>query len=183
MKLLEPFKVICENKLPFVYWILFTIIAGQSGIILASIVGLYKDNQGIYVSLLSSYYNGDFYTYSITLLSSMIGLVFTDFITNNKQNYKQIKLSTVLVGAILLIFASITYPFLSKEKFEVTQLIVYIASIFLSIYFYTLLKLDKSRLEFEELKDIHYGEEDDEMVRQMTEKSKNLTDDGSGNKI
>ncbi len=183
LKFLEPLKVIPENRLPFLYWILFTIIAGQSGIIIASIVGIYKDNQSLSNMLLLSYNNGDFYTYSIALLSSMIGLVFTDFITNNKQQFKQIKLNTVVIGAIILLFSSLTYPFLSKVKFEFTQLCVYFASIILSIYFYTLLKLDKSRLEFNNIKDIPYNEEDDENVRQITENSDKLNDDGSGNKI
>lgn len=183
MKFLEPLKVIPENRLPFVYWVLFTIIAGQSGIILTSIVGIYKDSKSISDMLLVSYYNGDFYTYSIALLSSMIGLVFIDFITNDKQNFKQIKLNTVIIGALIVIFSSVTYPYLSKENFEFTQLLIYIISIILSIYFYTLLKLDKSSFRFKNIEDIPYNEKDDEIVEQITKDSNDLTEDGSGNKI
>lgn len=183
MKFIEPLKLLKSNKLVFKYWLLFTIIAGQSGIILNIIIGSYKDDRSILDSLCISYFNGDFYTYSIALIASMIGLVYIDFISENEQHFKKLKLTTVITGSLLLFFASITYPFMSSTEFEFTQLIVYILSIALAIYFYALLKLEDNYEEYIHLSDIPYDKEDDNQVKEITENTEELITDKKGNKL
>ncbi len=183
MKFIEPLRLIKANDLPFKYWLLFTILAGQSGIILNIIIGVYRDNESIWCILEDSYLNGEFYTYSIALLSSMIGLVFLDLISADSQHFRQIKLNTIIIGALLLGFSAVTYPFMSKGDLEWTQLVIYILSISLAIYFYALLKLEENHKKFEHLYDIDYSKADDDTVDNIKKSAETTNTDKKGNKL
>lgn len=192
--LIKPFKVICNNPPTFLIWFLFTILAGQLGIIFNIIIRYINGGYSFYQTIYLDSINGSFYTYSIALLAAALGPLFIDLISNLSSKFKIIKVFTIIILMLTLIFASIFYTSTqSKNNIRniegltlVTdgwQLLFLLLSVIISIYAYSVLRLDLNSRYFDDIKDKNYAERDDREVVKLSNKSNLVTDDLKGNKL
>ena len=107
--LIKPFKAIYKNPPIFLIWFLFTILAGQLGIIFNLIIRYINGGYSFYQTIYLDSINGSFYTYSIALLAAALGPLFIDLISNSDSKFKIIKVFTIIILMLTLIFASIFY--------------------------------------------------------------------------
>lgn len=107
-KLLLPLQVVKEEKGTFFLWFLFTIIAGLIGPIINAVNRCAMGNETLLSSLDKDCENGTFYTFSIVLIASSIGLLFIKLI-NEKIQFKNRKLYFVAICIFPMFFAGIFY--------------------------------------------------------------------------
>lgn len=107
-KLLLPLQVVKEEKGTFFLWFLFTIIAGLIGPIINAVNRCAIGNESLVSSLEKDCENGTFYTFSIVLIASSIGLLFIKLI-NEKIQFKNRKLYFIAISIFPMFFAGIFY--------------------------------------------------------------------------
>lgn len=192
--LIKPFKVICNNPPTFLIWFLFTILAGQLGIIFNIIIRYINGGYSFYQTIYLDSINGSFYTYSIALLAAALGPLFIDLISNLSSKFKIIKVFTIIILMLTLIFASIFYTSTQSKNnigniegltlvTDGWQLLFLLLSVIISIYAYSVLRLDLNSRYFDDIKDKNYAERDDREVVKLSNKSNLVTDDLKGNKL
>lgn len=187
-----PFKKIMEDKVSFFLWFMFTIVAGQLGILLNVISRIYRDNMSVVESIYLDSSGGSFYTFAIALSASMLGLIFSGFVRNSKLEFTSIKVIFVTLIIFFLIFSSVIYSSVNhsgnfdftKYRFtpDYSQIVVYLTSILLCIYGYGLLKLklpENSDLDDPSL----FHTLDDKNVSETITDSRVANDDGHGTKL
>lgn len=189
---LSPFKVIGENKVDFGVWFIFTILAGQLGIIINAITKFYS-NHTILESLYLDSSNGSFYTFSIALVASLLGSIFLNFLNSSKNiEYKTVKIFTIIISIFFVFFSGIIYAILQKQnsqtnlsllyRIDWSQLIFYLASIIIVVYGYGIQKLEFSK-NYNEINDPLFSEQSDQRRDEVIEESLNTKDDGNGIKL
>lgn len=94
----DPFKVVTEKKDEFFIWFLFTIVAGQIGIIANIIVRYYANSTPISTSIFFDSNNGSFYTFSIVLVASLLGPLFINSIKSTKLKFRTLKTFTIIAS-------------------------------------------------------------------------------------
>lgn len=194
IKLFKPFNAIYKNPPIFLIWFLFTILAGQLGIIFNIIIRYINGGYSFYQTIYLDSINGSFYTYSIALLAAALGPIFIDLISNSDSKFKIIKVFTIIILMLTLIFASIFYT--STQSKDITlnveglilvvdgwQLGFLLFSIVASIYAYSVSRLDLNPKYFDGIKDKDYADADDKEVVKLSDKSNLITDDLKGNKL
>jgi hypothetical protein len=189
--LFDPFKVIKDDKLEFFIWFLFTIFAGQLGIIANILIRYFSHsislNQSIYLDSAS----GSFYTYAIAIAASALGPLFANFIKNKKPEFTSLKIVCIILVIFYLVLSGIIYaavqmkslssaPLDAKLVLDVPQMTIYILAIFIGLYTYCLLKI--SSPGYGHLED-SFNEQDDATVKEVVTDSKKLKDDGTGVKL
>lgn len=107
-KLLLPLQVVKEEKGTFFLWFLFTIIAGLIGPIINAVNRCAIGSETLTLSLEKDCENGTFYTFSIVLIASSIGLLFIKLI-NEKIQFKNRKLYFIAICIFPMFFAGIFY--------------------------------------------------------------------------
>ena len=187
----DPFKVINEDKIGFFIWFLFTIIAGQLGVVVGLVSRYYRDGIGFEESIYLESAIGSFYTYGIAMTSSALGPLFASFIHNSKPKFSSLKIITISLTLFFLLLSSIIYASIQSVfakdgvnhySVDFSQLFVYLTTIFICVYSYCLLKIDLPK--YEHLDDSKlYNEQDDEEVNNNILESKHIADDGFGKKI
>lgn len=189
----KPLEVISENKLIFFIWFLFTVLAGQIGVLSNFIIRVINGNLSFSQSLFLDSVNGSFYTYSIALLASILGPLFVNLIENHPTKFKSIKILTIIVSIFTLFFAGVFYSSSSNEtNFETLrkltlgidwwQLIFLIFSIIIAVYSFSVIRLENNYDKYRDLDD-NFASEDDAKVDKINDKSEKLTTDSKGNKI
>lgn len=186
----DPFKVIKDNKLEFFIWFVFTILAGQLGILANIIIRYFSHSMSISQAIYLDSASGSFYTYAIAVAASALGPLFANFIKNKKPEFTSIKIVFIIVVMFFLILSGIIYaavqikalsasgiPMDVNLTLDMPQLTIYVLSIFIGLYTYCLLKI--STPGYEHLEDSFY-EIDDATVRDVVKESKSKNDDGSG---
>ncbi len=193
-QIFQPFTVISDYKLVFFLWFAFTIISGQLGIIINTVVRYYTNDITFFQSIAIDSSNGNFYTYSIALLASVLGPLFINLIETEPNKFKSIKITTITVSIFLLFFSGIFYSLsatVNKISFDISQsnfkidkpqLFFYLFAIIIATYTFSLVKLDLNYDKFKGLDD-NYKQEDDENVESLISKSKSVNTDNKGNKL
>jgi hypothetical protein len=193
-RLLEPCLAIGENKKIFFLWFIFTILIGQIGVIINLILRTRGD---VSISAKESIFldssAGSFYTFSIALLASSLSPIFINFIESNPPKFKSIKIITIVIAFLTIFFAGIFYSSsfdlsdyvnLTKKSISLDgwQLFFLLTSIIISIYAYSILRMEYNYPKYEHLDDT-FSEKDDKKVNELQEKSRTVTKDKKGNKL
>jgi hypothetical protein len=191
--LTEPFKVVSEKKEHFLIWFLFTIVAGQIGIIANIIVRYYANATPITNSIYLESSNGSFYTFSIVLVASILGPLFINLINSEKLKFRTLKTFTIIIAGFFLLVTGIIYAAVQSQHtnqilaksfvIDWTQLLTYFISIALVSYGYCILRLEHSSLDFSNIDDPLWNEQDDEKVEEVISDSEELTSDSDGNEL
>lgn len=193
IRIVDPFTVIKHNKADFCIWFIFTIFAGQLGIILNIVIRKYSYNTSLSHSIYLDSITGSFYTFVIATVASMLGPLFINIVNSERLKFKILKVLATIVTIFTLFFTGVIYsvtqsknnPSLEniKIKIDSTQLAIYIFSIFVCIYAYSLIKLDDHQKKYGHLDDPPFSVVDDQKVASVTQESKSLVDDGKGNRL
>ena len=120
-KLVLPLLVVKEEKGTFSLWFLFTIIAGLIGPIINAVNRCAIGNEPIVSSLEKDCENGTFYTFSIVLIASSIGLLFIKLI-NEKIQFKNRKLYFIAICIFPMFFAGIFYSGATLRQKQSTEI-------------------------------------------------------------
>lgn len=189
----DPLTVIKHHWADFIIWFIFTIIAGQLGIILNIIIRKYSYDTPVSHSIYLDSITGNFYTFVIATVASMLGPLFINIVDSKRLKFKTLKVFATVVTIFTLFFTGVIYSVAQsknnssleniKIKIDPTQLTIYILSIFICIYAYSLIKLDNHQKKYGHLDDPPFSVVDDKKVALVTECSKSLVDDGKGNKL
>jgi hypothetical protein len=191
---LEPLSVIKLERTYFVIWLVFTVLAGQIGIITNIILRGNFKNFTLVESLLHDSINGSFYTYSIALFASTLGLLFVNIIEKNPTNFKTFKVYLLIITIFSLFFAGVYYSVstlktIGEIKSQITnicidwpQLIFLILSIIFAIYTFSITRLDLNCDKYKHLDD-NYAEKDDKDVEKLDDKVSEIKTDKKGNKL
>ncbi|MGI2112007.1 hypothetical protein ACRN9G_00195 [Shewanella frigidimarina] len=187
---LDPFKIIKSNKMEFFIWFVFTILAGQLGILVNIIIRYFTHSMSVGQSIYLDSYSGSFYTFSIAIAASALGPLFVNFIKNKKPEFTSIKVVSIILIIFFLIISGVIYAAVQMKSLSSTvnfqlavdspQLIVYLLAIFIGLYTYCLLKIETP--DYEHLDD-SYSEQDDEIVKEVVTESNKLKADSSGVKL
>ena len=186
--LVHPFKIIEENVSEFFIWILFTVIAGQFGILANLIVRSYTSGVTITQSLLEDSLNGSFYTFSIALVASMLGPIFIEIIKSKTLTFRTLKTFTIIASIFYLFIAGVIYASVQSTnsnfqsatdlKIDFSQLIIYISALIFATYGYCVLRLERRGKDFQHIGDGSFNEKDDENVENTVETANELKEDG-----
>lgn len=189
----KPFEVISENKLIFLTWFLFTVLAGQIGVISNFIIRVINGDLSFSQSLFLDSINGSFYTYSIALLASVLGPLFVNLIENHPTKFKSIKILTIIVSIFTLFFAGVFYSSSPNDlnienlknltyNIDWWQFTFLLLSIIISVYSFSVIRLENNYDKYKELDD-NFASKDDAKVDEMNDKTEDLKTDSKGNKI
>ena len=186
----EPFKVIVEDKVDFIIWFLFTIVTGQFGILANFIVRSYTRGTGLSLSILIESINGSFYTFAIALIASLLGPIFVNFVRSEKIKFRTLKTFTIIIAIFYLFVTAIIYASIQSKSsisfshtnlvIDRTQLGIYLFAIILASYGYCILRLEKSKLDFEKINDPLFSEQNDNHVEQIIIDEQMLNYDPNG---
>lgn len=186
----DPFKVIKENKGEFLIWFLFTILTGQFGILANFIVRNYTSGTSISNSIYIESSNGSFYTFVIALVASLLGPVFLNFIKSERIQFRTLKTFTVIVAIFFLFVTGIIYASIQsttmgnipigKLHIDITQTAIYVFAIFFASYGYCILGLESSNLNFNNINDPLFNEQNDEHVEEILHAEPLLNQDQNG---
>ena len=187
----DPFRVIMDDKIEFFIWFVFTIFAGQLGILANIIIRYFAHSIPISQSIYLDSAAGSFYTYAIAIAASALGPLFVNFIKNKKPEFTSLKIVSIIFITFFLVFSGIIYaavqikslssePLSFNLAIDFPQFTIYILAIFIGLYTYCLLKI--SSPDYGHLDD-SFNEQDDATVKEVVADSKKLKDDGQGVKL
>jgi len=183
---LKPFEVIRENKTEFFVWSIFTLFAGQLGIITNLIIRVFGTQVGFKESLYLDAIAGNFYLYSIAIIASMLGSVFTTFLNAKETSFRHIRIIASSFLVLFLVFNAIVYSATQLRDsvkiessfyytFDWLQLGFYVISMILSVYCFCLIKLYLPK--YFVLSD-DYGTKETKEVDELTRNAIGKTSDG-----
>ena len=191
---LKPFLTINDHKLIFFLWFIFTVFAGQIGVISNLIIRYINGKNSFQEVIYSESTNGSFYIYSIALLASTLGPLFVNLIEKPQTKFKGIKVITIVLAIFTLLFASVFYtstqPKITNLDMNISSFIIdkwqlgfLLTSILLSIYAYSVLRLEYNPDQYKELDPLSYALEINEEVEELSNASKAVEEDPNGIKL
>ena len=165
---LKPFLTIKEHKLIFFLWFIFTVFAGQIGVISNLIIRYINGKSTFEEVIYFESVNGSFYIYSIALLATTIGPLFVNLIEKPQTKFKEIKVITIVIAIFTLLFASVFYTSTQPNMVNVStqnlsfsidkwQLGFFLSSIILSVYAYSVLRLEYNPEQYKDLDTLSYA--------------------------
>lgn len=175
--ILHPLIIISKDKTRFFIWVSFTIVAGQLGVLINFLSELYVDiepcetPQTLAEIIRNITESGDLYTYSIALIASMVGSVFTELVSDKKHLFKKFYINTTIIGSFLLLVIAVIYSL--KNYSGESQFWFYGISIIVAIYFYSILQLSSYPNEFDDCQD-GYGENEDNEMNTLIKKTASI---------
>ncbi|EGQ8739896.1 MULTISPECIES: hypothetical protein [Vibrio harveyi group] len=189
--IVDPFKVIKNDKLEFFIWFVFTIFAGQLGILANIIIRYFSHSIPVSQSIYLDSAAGSFYTYAIAIAASALGPLFANFIKNKRPEFTSLKIVSIILVIFFLVLSGVIYaavqiksltsePLSLDLVLDVPQFTIYVLAIFIGLYTYCLLKI--SSPDYSHLDD-SFNEQDDATVKEVVSDSKKLKDDGTGVKL
>jgi uncharacterized membrane protein len=107
-RFITPLKTSLCHKLDLFIWGLFVIFAGQLGTIINIINRCYFHHCSFQQSLYADSVSGNFYTYSLALLSSALGSVFS-MILLRKPQFRSISIVFCSILVFLVLFNAIFF--------------------------------------------------------------------------
>lgn len=190
--LFGPFLICFKHGSEFFIWALFVIVAGQLGTIINIINRSIFQGWTFCEALYPDSATGNFYTYSLVLIASLIAPIFTRIKNNDKPMFSTISMvfSSMLIFAMILcaVFfsnASQTIPPLDYQTFkglsfvlDVKQFIFVFLAIIFAWYAYGFSLMVKNQ-ELLQLDD-SYAHKQDERVKEVAKKAVDTTTDGKG---
>lgn len=186
----DPFKVITESKSDFFIWFLFTIVTGQFGILANFIVRHYTSETSFSNSIYIESMNGSFYTFAIALIASLLGPIFLNFIKSDRIQFRTLKTFTIIIAIFYLFITGIIYTSIQSKiigsstlgnlRIDFTQTIIYIFAIIFASYGYCILRLESSNLNFNNINDPLFNEQNDEHVEEILVAEPLLNQDPNG---
>lgn len=192
--LIEPLDIINIEKSFFYVWFIFTVLAGQIGIITNIILRSSFHNISIEESIYMDSIAGNFYTYSIALFASTLGLLFVNIIERNPTKFKSFKVFLLIITIFSLFFSGIYYSTVAintnnDTSIKVTYFVVdwpqtlfLILSIIFAVYTFCITRLDLNYEKFKHLDD-NFAEQDDMEVEILDDKLVGVKSDKKGNKL
>ena len=190
-----PNKIIDYLKAPFVaafrdgweyfLWILFLIVAGQLGTIINIINRCAFHGWHLKNSLLADSVSGNFYTFSIVLVTSVLGSLVINFISRKSHEHKRVTITAIVLTFLFCLinavfFSAATQDFASeyesvpKSKISIDwwQLLFYVLSLFVATYLFGLERIGRYR-DFDRLEVYGKGEKNNIKKLQKGENIKN----------
>lgn len=180
-RLFLPFCYIGLKTSKSLMWLLFTVIFGLFGIIL-NIYASFPDKT-LYEAILREFAVNSFYTYSVVLLASAMGALFTKMSEIKSFVFSDIKI-WVMVFIFIQMFIS-SFLCQGMEKFSGhfwLQFIYFLFSILLTVYSYCVCHIDEYPDKFSRLL-TRYSEAELAEVQKMISESQTLTKDKNGNSL
>ena len=194
--ILNPLYICKFHKVKTFLWFMFVIVAGQLGTIINIIQRTVFDNWQIKKALIPDSVSGNFYTFSLVLLASLLGPLFIDFIKDEKPHYRKIGMAFVTILIFTIILCAVFYSFATHNIsnidytnlknndicVDVPQLIFYICALVFAWYYfgYSLLAHHERDIR---LSDEGYHELEESEKENLQEQASIVKDDGKGVKI
>ena len=168
-----PFKIICEHWMEFLLWLVFVIIAGQLGTLINIVSRCIFNNMSISQSLLSDSSSGNFYTFSLVMISSLVGTFFIRLLVPAMPEHRRIIVPFVAVSFIIMLFSAVFFSFQTNQSVGIDykgvkpadisidwwQLGAFLISVFIAVYAFGLERLHKHR-EYNEMTEYHNREKE-----------------------
>lgn len=190
--ILGPFLICFKHGSEFFIWALFVIVAGQLGTIINLINRFVFQGWSFCEALYPDSATGNFYTYALVLIASLIAPIFTRIKNNDKPKFSTISMvfSSILIFAMILcaVFfsnASQTIPSLDYQSFrnvsfvlDTKQFIFVLLAIVFAWYAYGFSLMVKKE-ELLQLDD-SYAHKQDERVKDVAKNAVNTNTDGKG---
>lgn len=191
---LSPWSIIKKKPLAFILFFLFTIFAGQIGIIINLITRLHSGKFNFYQSVYLDSASGSFYTYSIALIASSLGPLFVNFAEKSPTEFRSIKILTISISIFVLFFAGVLYSVttvnpdpstINSENFiiDLPQFILFVFAILIATYIFNVLELENFKEDFPCINDENYAEKEDDEIDNLSKSANNLSNDNKGNKL
>lgn len=172
LKPIKPLSIILKIKGIFALWLLFTIVIGLSGVILA--ISL-NTNNTTWLAIMKS---GSLYNIGIAMCSSFVSVFLINIIKTRKNIlFASYKMVCVGLGIVLMLFMASYYSSLMTGNCHSNkiQYTMYILSLILCTYSFCVEHLEQ---HYDDYKDL-----DDSAVENIKAKAKKTTTDGEGIKI
>lgn len=193
--ILNPFFICFYHKVEFFLWFMFVIVAGQLGTIINIIQRVVFDGWNIQSAIVPDSISGNFYTFSLVLLASLLGPLFIEFIKEEKPHYRRIGVIFVTILIFAIILCAVFYSFtthdisnidytnlkLTDVKPDFPQLFFYIIAILCSWYYYGYLFLGPHENELN-MSD-EYQNQEEKTKEKLSDDVSHLTNDGKGIKV
>lgn len=187
-----PFLICFKHGSEFFIWALFVIVAGQLGTIINVINRCFFQDWKFCEALYPDSATGNFYTYALVMIASLIAPIFARIKNNDKPMFSTISMvfSSILIFAMILcaVFfsnASQTIPSLDYSSFrgvdfnlDVKQFVFVALAIIFAWYAYGFSLMVKNQ-ELIQLDD-SYAHKQDERVKDVAKKAVDTTTDGKG---
>ncbi len=188
----KPWGIIKRKTMSFFLFCLFTVFAGQIGIIINLIIRLSNGKFNLEQSLYLDSISGSFYTFSIALIASALGPLFVNFVEKSPTEFRSIKITTISITIFILFFTGIFYSIstttqnpikLNSFGIDWPQLILFIMAIVISLFSFNLLELDNFKEDFNDINDQDYAIIEDNDVKKLSKKVATVNTDSKGNKM
>ena len=192
MKMIYPFAVIYDFKTEFSIWALFTLLAGQLGIVTNILIRKFGTESSVFDSLYLDAQAGNFYIYAIAIVASMLGGVFTTFLSSKELSFRHIRMIASSLLVLFLIFISIIYsatqlkisngmpPIGPEIKYNVDwlQLFIYLFSMVIAVYCFCIIKLHLPKFQILSSAE-DYSSKETQAVDELSSSIKQINSDGN----
>jgi len=188
----KPWGIIKRKPMSFFLFCLFTVFAGQIGIIINIIIRMSSGKLNLVQSLYLDSVSGSFYTFSIALIASALGPLFVNFVEKSPTEFRSIKVTTISITIFILFFAGIFYSTSTvtpdilttmRYSIDLPQFILLLLAILISLYSFNLLELDNFKEDFDDINDQDYAIKEDKEVKKLSDKIATVNSDSKGNKV
>lgn len=188
----KPWCIIKKKPMSFFLFCLFTVFAGQLGILINLISRLSTNKFTFFESIYLDSNSGSFYTFSIALIASALGPLFVNFVEKSPTEFRSIKITTISITIFVLFFTGIFYSTssintnsINIKMFNVDwpQLLFFLIAILISLYCFNLLELENFKDDFSDINDDNYALLEDEKVKNLATSSTKINVDKKGNKL
>lgn len=172
-----PFQAALKGGLDFFLWTLFLIVAGQLGTIINIINRCIFQGWHLKNSLLADSVSGNFYTFSIVLVTSVLCSLVINFLGRKSHEHKRFTVTVIVIAFIFCIFNAVffsaatqdyatEFEYVNKSQISIDwwQMCFYVLSIVVSIYLFGLERMHRYR-EFDKL-DI-YGKNEKMNIKKL----------------
>lgn len=189
---IKPWGIIKRKQMSFFLFCLFTVFAGQLGIIINVIIRVILGEFSLFESLYLDSKSGSFYTFSIALIASALGPLFVNFVEKSPTEFRSIKITTISLTIFILFFTGIFYSISTTNPKSIgitsfgidwPQLSVFLLSILVSLYSFNLLELENYKDDYSDINDGNYAANENNKVQIIMQSATHLKIDKKGNKL
>jgi hypothetical protein len=108
---MAPFTVAFKHKMDLFIWLLFVILGGQLGTLINLVNRCKFHGWTLQQSLLADSDSGNFYTFSLVLMASILGSLFIRFAHPDARPYRMITIPVTTILIFLVVFNAVCYSF------------------------------------------------------------------------
>lgn len=174
---LAPFWIIRKHKLEFALWMVFVIFAGQMGTVINIVSRHIFGEMTISQSLLADSVSGNFYTFSLVLIASLVGSYFIRLIVPVNPEHRRLIVPFVAISLVLMLFSAVFFSFQTRDygvdwkavapeliQIDFWQVLFFSLSVLIAIYAFG---LDRMHLHKEYDEMAEYRENEDNNVASL----------------